>query len=70
MTLGGAVHPQGFSIVDLDGEDFHHVTVWGHGPGVDAGYVGHDLVDWFAGPIEGGLGDGVVLGLKVLVYCC
>lgn len=69
MRLGGAVHPDGLGVVNLDGEDFHHVVLRGHGTGVDAGYIGHDFVDWFAGLVEGGLGDGVVLGLEVLAYC-
>ena len=61
MVLGGAVHPEGFGVVDHDGEHFHHSVLRRQLAGVDAGDVGHDLVDGFAGVGESGLGDGVAL---------
>jgi len=67
VARGGAVHPDGFGVVDHDGEDFHHAVLGGHGAGINAGYVGHHLVDGLAGLGEGGLGDGVVLGVRISV---
>ena len=59
----GAIEPDGFGVVDGDGEDGHHrVDVFdGHETREEPGHIRHDVVDGDAGVFEGRLGDGVIL---------
>ena len=63
----GAIEPDGFGVVDGDGEDGHHgVDVFdGHEAGEEPGHVRHDVVDGHARVVEGGLDDGVILGSSI-----
>jgi len=64
----GAVHPDGFGVVNHDGENLHHAVLGGHGAGIDASHVGHDFVDWLAGVAEQGLRHCVALR-RLLATC-
>jgi len=61
MRAGSTVIPDGASGGDLDGVDcWRHSGGDGDGAGEEGGGV-----EWLAGVVEGGLGDGVCLGPEV-----
>ena len=67
MLCLGAVIPHRLGILDRNGECRNHRRIRrrGHKPREEPRDVRHDIVDGFARVREGGLHDGVVLGVKL-----